>query len=54
MKVMLRKIKGVAGFMPTTYALYDMRGNILKIMFTRKEAEAYAEEMQYRIVTRRV
>lgn len=46
-KMFVRKINGVRGFMPTTYAVYDCNTkHCYKIFLTKKEAEQYIQENQ--------
>ena len=45
MKAKVRRINGVRGFMPTTYAVY-VGEYIVKICLTKKEAESIAKESE--------
>jgi hypothetical protein len=45
MKAKVRKINGVRGFMPTTYAVY-VGEKIVKICMTKKEADNIAKELE--------
>lgn len=44
MKATVRKIKGIQGFIGTTFAVYQ-NGAILKIFDNKKDAENFAAEM---------
>lgn len=43
MKAVVKRINGVRGFMPTTYAVYCGE-YILKIFLSRKEAQTFADK----------
>ena len=44
MKLTIKKIKAVKGFMPTTYAIYADNGQIVKIFTSKKDAEQFVNQ----------
>lgn len=45
MKLFIRKMKPIQGFIGTTYAVFTADGKCLKICATRKEAEVFVKEV---------
>lgn len=45
MKLYIRKMKPIQGFIGTTYVVLTADGKCLKICMTRKEAEAFVKKV---------